>query len=93
MTNGLVQHIILESSTRISVSARGRFLCFDPVKSSVDAMEVSQCVFHDATKLPPVKCLKNQVNSQLAVKHACNISVLKYIHRYYRFFTPDNAIF
>ena len=36
-----------------SVSARARFLCFDLVKSSVDASEVSQFVFHDAAILPP----------------------------------------
>ena len=75
-----------------SVSARVRFLRFDPVKSSFDATEVSQCVFCDATKLPPLKCLKNPVNTQLSVKGAWDISLLKYIHRYYRFFTPDNAI-
>ena len=75
-----------------SVSARARFLRFDPVKSSADATEVSQCVFCDATKLPPLKCLKNPVNTQLSVKRAWDISLLKYIHRYYRLFTPDNAI-
>ena len=77
---------------KFSVSARARFLHFDPVKSSVDATEVSQCVFPDATKLPPLKCLKNPVNTQLSVKRAWDISLLKYIHRYYRFFTPNNAI-
>ena len=76
-----------------SVSGRARFLCFDLVKSSVDATEVSQYVFHDATILPPLKCLKNPVNTQLSVKRAWDISVLKYIHRYYQFFTPDNTIF
>ena len=65
---------------------------FDPVKSLADVTEVSQCVFRDATKLPPLKCLKNQVNTQLSMKRAWDISVLKYIHRYYQFFTPDNAI-
>ena len=75
-----------------SVSARACFLRFDPVESSVDAAEVSQCLFHDATKLPPFKCLKNPVNTQLSVKPAWDISILKYIHRYYLFFTPDNAI-
>ena len=72
-----------------SVSARARF---DPVKSSVDATEVSQCIFRDPTKLPPLKCLKNPVNTQLSVKRAWDISVLKYIYRYYRFLTPDNPI-
>ena len=62
---------------------------FDLVKSSVDATEISQCVFRDATKLPP---LKYPVNTQLSLKRAWDISVLKYIHRYYRFCTPDNAI-
>ena len=86
-------HIFLVLRHRISVSARACFLRFDPVNSSVDAMEViSQCVFPDATKLPPLKCLKNPVNTQLSVKCAWDISVLKYIYRYYRFFTPNNAI-
>ena len=76
----------------ISVSARARFLCFDPVKSSVDATEVSQCVFRDTTKFPHWKCLKNPVNTQFSVKCAWDISVLKYIYRYYRLFTPNNAI-
>ena len=56
-----------ENQDHYSVSARARFLRFDPVKSSVDATEVSQCVFCDATKLPPLKCLKNPVNTQLSV--------------------------
>ena len=34
---------------------------FDTVKSSVDATEVSQCVFSDTTKLPRLKCFKNPV--------------------------------
>ena len=72
------------TSTLCSVSARARFLRFDPVKSSVDATEVSQCIFRDATKLPPLKCLKNLVNTQLSVKSAWDISVLKCIHRFYR---------
>ena len=75
-----------------SVSARVHFLRFDPVKSSVDATEVSQCVSCDATKLPPLKCLKNPVNTHLSVKCSWDISVLKYLHRYYMI-TPDNAIF
>ena len=75
-----------------NVSVRAGFLRFDLVKSSFDATEVSQCLFCDATKLPPLKGLKNPVNTQLSVKWAWDISVLKYIHRYYRFFTPDNAI-
>ena len=61
-----------------SVSARA-FLHFDPVQSSVNAKEVSQWVFHDATKLPPLKCLKNPVNTQLSVKCAWDISVLTYL--------------
>ena len=77
---------------RTSVSARARFVRFDPVNSSVDATEVSQCVLRDATKLPLLKCLKNLVNTQLSLKRDWDISVLKYIHRYYQFFTPDNAI-
>ena len=55
---------------RTSVSARARFLRFDPVKSPVDATKVSQCVFRDATKLPPLKYLKNPVNTQLSLKRA-----------------------
>ena len=77
------------TSTLCSLYARARF---DPLKSSVDTTEVSKCVFRDPTKLPPLKCLKNPVNTQLSVKRAWDISVLKCIHRYYRFFTPDNAI-
>ena len=69
-----------------SVSEIARFLHFDTVKSSVDATEVSQCVFCDTTKLTPLKCLKNPVNTHLSVKCAWDISVLKYLHRYYRFF-------
>ena len=67
---------------RTSVSARARFVRFDPVNSSVDATEVSQCVLCDATKLPLLKCLKNLVNTQLSLKSDWDISVLKYIHRY-----------
>ena len=75
-----------------SVSARARFLRFDPVNSSVDATKISECVFRDATKLPPLKCLKNPVSTQLSVKRAWDISVLKYYTGIIDFFTPDNAI-
>ena len=68
-----------------SVSARA---CFDPVNSSVDAMNISECVFHDTTKLPPLKCLKNPVSTLLSVKRERDISVLKYCTGIIDFFHP-----
>ena len=85
------KHLItraLDKREYFSVSTRACNLPFDPVKSSVDATEVSQCVFHDATKLTPLKCLKNPVNTQLSVKCTWDISVLKYIYRYYQILHP-----
>ena len=64
-----------------SVSARARFLRSDPVKSSVDVTGVSQCVFHHATKLPSLRCLKNPANTQLSLKRAWDISAQKYTYR------------
>ena len=55
----------------ISVSVRARLLRFDPVKLSVDAKEVSQCVFRDATKLPPLRCVKNPVR-EMCLGHFCS---------------------
>ena len=74
--------------SKFNVSTRVRFLRFDPVNSSFNATEVSQCVFRDSTKLSPLNCLKNPINIQLSVKRAWDISVLKYINRFYWFFTP-----
>ena len=77
-TNELGHVTIMVTMPIYSVSVRARFLRFDPVNSSVDVTKISECVFRDATKLPPMKCLKNPVNTLLSVKRECDISVLKY---------------
>ena len=69
---------ILKFMTPVQCFRERAFLRFDPVNSSVDATKISECVLRDATKLPPLKCLKNPVNTQLSVKLAWDISVLKY---------------
>ena len=62
--------------TKLIVTVFVRVLRFDSVNSSVDATKISEYVFGDATKLPPLKCLKNPAKTHLSVKR--DISVLKY---------------